>query len=113
MLSKQSAMPQRESTRSMPPSALEITAIRKFWPIRSRAARVPGRIWSQFAEFCVFSTSASRTLDVACHEFLEQVRVKRPPEAVIDPASLHALVELFLGSALESLPLLEGRMTIP
>ena len=62
MLSKQSAMPQRASTRSIPPSAFEITAMRKFWASRVRASRVPGRIWSQFAEFWVFSTRASRTL---------------------------------------------------
>jgi hypothetical protein len=45
-------------------------------------------------------------------ELLEQVSVKRPPEALIDAAALHALIEFFLGSALEGLPLFEGGMTV-
>ena len=38
--------------------------------------------------------------------------MKGPPEAMIDTAALHALIELRLRSALQSLPLLERGMTI-
>jgi hypothetical protein len=38
--------------------------------------------------------------------------VKGPPEAVIDSAVLHALVEFLLRSALQRLPLLERGVTI-
>ena len=61
MLAKQSRIPQRRSTASILPSALEMTAIAYSWRMRSSASRVPDRIWSQLAEFWVFPTSDART----------------------------------------------------
>src|SRR5579862_9821879 len=43
-------------------------------------------------------------------QLLEQVRVKNPPEAVIDPATLHLLVKFKLGLTFQRLPAFERGM---
>ena len=41
----------------------DIRLLFDFWKTMRKCPNgVPGRIWSQLAEFCVFSTSVSRTL---------------------------------------------------